>query len=234
MSAEGGSKTSDDAKEDIAVTFSEKEEEEWKKLIKVDTGKYINSSLITSQSYRLNIQFVNPSSDDIRPSTSTLREECMASKHFNKKQFDSILNKAQSIHQTTKTKAQRGAGPYADIKKGDALSIDHVIAILLYIHFPAYVALYRSNILKFYHFHRCLYEVVSYFGLKMPKDMVVYVGLTGGLGDANEEKDDDENVKKRRNDEWQFFNTAFLVCPFSACKDANIFPKGMLIVFEFV
>lgn len=206
--------------------FTDKDEKQWKKMIVTDNAKFLDSNMITSESYNTKNVFVNPY--DLTAEYKTFKEECIASKQFTEKQFNFILKKAKSIHQTNEVKAVCGAGFYADIKKGDALSIEHVIAILLYIHFPAYVAMYRSSEpSKFYHFHRFLYEIVHFFGQKMPKEMVVFVGLSGGLN--NEEKDD-ENMNKRKNDEWEFLNTAFLVSPFSACKQSNIFSKGTLVL----
>eukprot|EP00483_Globobulimina_turgida_P013266 UN13290 len=60
--------------------------------------------------------------------------------------------------------AHFNAGINVDIKKGDSLGIEHIFAILLYIHFPQYVGKYRVSLpSKFYHFYRFLFEVLTYF-----------------------------------------------------------------------
>ena len=76
--------------------------------------------------------------------------------------------------------------------------------------------------------------------------MVVYAGLSGGIDNEEKKKDDDkdkeekkqeksqeekdkeEKARKKRtaNEEFEFFNTAFLISPFSATRDPAIFEKG--------
>jgi len=85
----------------------------------------------------------------------------------------------------------------------------------------------KGELANFYHFYRALFEVVHYFGPKMPKDMVVHAGLTGGLNDSDDQKNNDNG---RKNDEFEFFNTAFLVSPFCASKEMNVFPKGTVVL----
>ena len=111
---------------------------------------------------------------------------------------------------------------------------------------------------KFYYFDKFFYEAVTYFGEKMPAEMVVYAGLSGGIdneetkeeeevkqdGDddsddeeekkpkkTEEEKDKEEQEKKRSaNAAFEFFNTAFLISPFSATRDPAIFDKDTLVI----
>eukprot|EP01084_Bolivina_argentea_P022399 41627_1 len=235
---------SDDYKEkDLDIKWSsDNDEKEWIKIIKNNENKYIDSDLITSESYKLDEDFNNPSYDT-NPPNKTFKAECVDTERFTEKEFQLILKKTKLIYQNKDTKnnfkANFSAGINVDIKKGDSLGIEHIFAILLYIHFPKYINEYRVSLpSKFYHFGRFIYEIVTYFGQKMDADMIVYAGLSGGLNIKQEEKkeekkdnnEDEFEEDKRKNDEWEFFNTGFLTYPFSACKDQNIFKKNILIL----
>eukprot|EP01083_Nonionella_stella_P080363 220834_1 len=233
---------SDGSKKDVVFESSEEDEKEWIKLIQPDNARFMNSDLITPQSYKLDEDFVNPSYD-LNPPNPTFKAECVDTERFTQKEWNIILNKARSVQQNKEIrdtfKATQGAGFNVEIKKGDSVGIEHVMAALLYIHFPKYVYKYRVSLpSKFFHFHRFMYELVTYFGTKMASDAVVYHGLSDGLNvqeEKEEKKDkkedgDDEDEDKRKNNQWEFLNTGFLTFPLSACRETNVFSKGTVLL----
>jgi len=261
---------SDDYKDDAVIKFDTEKEKEWQSIIEANLGKFVDSEALQGEDDKTREykggynrtkdywpnEFTNPAYDTNPPNPS-FKAECLNENagQLTEKDFNLILLKARSIYQNKdikdKMKATSGAGINVDIKKGDSIGIEHIFAILLYIHFPKFVLRYRVSLRsKFYYFDKFLYEAITYFGQKMPADMVVYAGLSGGIDNEEKKKDDDkdkeekkqektqeekdkeekERKKRSANAEFEFFNTAFLISPFSTTRDPAVFEKGTLVI----
>mmetsp|Transcript_26905 Transcript_26905/g.44103 ORF Transcript_26905/g.44103 Transcript_26905/m.44103 type:complete len:458 (+) Transcript_26905:35-1408(+) len=214
-----------DAKHDDTTEFNASKRQDWQAMIVPNIQQFIDSEFLDTKSYRYDdVPFSDPSYD-LNPQFKNFKAECVESKRLTEVLFDLILSKAKSILKNkalmSKFTANYGAGINVDIQAGDSMGIEHIFVILLYIHFPKYVQSYRHSLpSKSYFFGKFFYEVVTYFGRPMPADMVVYVGLT-----ITEEATTSAAVI-----EQEFLNTAFLMAPFSACKDADIFGKDVVVL----
>ena len=151
-------------KTDDVVKFDTEKEKEWQSIIEANLGKFVDSEALQGEDDKTREykggynrtkdywpnEFTNPSYDTNPPNPS-FKAECMNENagQLTEKDFNLILAKAQSIYQNKefkeKFKATSGAGINVDIKKGDPMGVEHIFAILLYIHFPKFVARYRVS-----------------------------------------------------------------------------------------
>ena len=114
------------------------------------TDKFVDGERIIPEkkSYLDDEDYVNPSYD-LNPPSATFKAELVETERFTEKEFNILLLKAKSLYNNkefrAKFKAKSGAGINVDIKKGDEIGIEHIFAILLYIHCPYYVSKYRVS-----------------------------------------------------------------------------------------
>ena len=131
------------------IEYNDDNEKEWKSLIKKNLNKFINSSLIISKSYNLNNKFIDYYYD-IKPKSKSFKSELIENNVFNEKEFNIILLKAKSIYSLKeckdKFKANFNGGININILKGDNIGIEHILSILIYIHFPKFVNNFRSSL----------------------------------------------------------------------------------------
>ena len=109
--------------------------------------------------------------NDIKPRYDNLMLELTESKWFEKdKQWGAILKQARLIYDKkecrTKYIAQQSGGCYVDINEGDEIGLEHVLALLIYIHFPKVTNILKlSLVLSLYHhiiYIPYIYHIIMY------------------------------------------------------------------------